>query len=505
MSGAEPRGALNLLVLADLHYVRHARHQCGVPQRRADLGIELVSRAVRRARRVADIDAIVLLGDLVDNGWADGADRDLTELRDALAKQGLPVIVVPGNHDGPPEHVLSAFGAETGVQSVAGYQFVTFPDAYGSGDRCVRPVAELVHTLCRARHQAGQPIIALQHNPVHPPIESTYPYMIEERAQVMELYAESGVTLSLSGHYHPGQLPTVVRGVTYATCPALCEAPFRFMLVRMEGPKATVEILSLAMDPGLGLVDHHCHTHYAYCAQDITAEKVIARARDMGLVRTHLTEHAGQLYMRADDFWTGAFITDPDLWIRARAEHNRMPAFRAEVGPLRGPEVGWGLEAECDGLGRLTLADEDRDGWDVLVGALHYLPATVGAGAMDSARLYREFMTFSEHLLRQGARVLAHPFRIIRKAKVPVPEWLFAPLADMLASYGAAAELNFHTNQPDPRFLAQCLERGVRISLGSDSHAMYEVGDFAPHLRLLEDVGVSRDRLPEVLFGLSAF
>jgi len=501
MSGAEPRGALNLLVLADLHYVHHARHRCGVPQRRADLALELTTRAIRRARRVADIDAVVLLGDLVDNGWAEGAERDLAELRDAAGKPGLPVIAVPGNHDGPPERLLSVFGAETGVYPVAGYQFVTFPDTYGSGDRCARPAADLVHTLCRARHQSEQPIIALQHNPVHPPIESTYPYMLEERTQVMELYAESGVALSLSGHYHPGQPPTVVRGVTYVTCPALCEAPFRFMLVRMEGRRATIETLSLAMEPGLGLVDHHCHTHYAYCATDITAEKVIARASDMGLARTHLTEHAGQLYMPADDFWKGAFITDPDTWIRSRAEHNRMPALRDEIGPLRGPRVGWGLEAECDGLGRLTLADEDREGWDVLVGALHYLPATVGAGALDPARLYREFLTFSEHLMRQGAQILAHPFRIIRKAKVPVADSLFAPLVELLAAYGVAAELNFHTNQPDPRFFSQCLERGVRISLGSDSHAMYEVGDFAPHLALLRDVGVTGDRLAEVLYG----
>ena len=33
----------------------------------------------------------------------------------------------------------------------------------------------------------------------------------------------------------------------------------------------------------------------------------------------------------------------------------------------------------------------------------------------------------------------------------------------------------------------------MRISLGSDAHALYEVGEFHPHLKLLADIGFEGD------------
>ena len=64
-----------------------------------------------------------------------------------------------------------------------------------------------------------------------------------------------------------------------------------------------------------------------------------------------------------------------------------------------------------------------------------------------------------------------------------------------------AAEINFHGNEPYPEFLELCIREGVKISLGSDSHNLYEVGFFHPHLALLRDLGVY-DRLDSVLFRM---
>ena len=84
MTGNEDAPALDLLVLADLHYVEHADHTCPVPARQAWFGREAVERAVRRAVREARPDAVVLIGDLVDEGRAPGAERDLAAIRDTL-------------------------------------------------------------------------------------------------------------------------------------------------------------------------------------------------------------------------------------------------------------------------------------------------------------------------------------------------------------------------------------------------------------------------------------
>ncbi|OPZ68560.1 MAG: hypothetical protein BWY83_02265 [bacterium ADurb.Bin478] len=102
-----------------------------------------------------------------------------------------------------------------------------------------------------------------------------------------------------------------------------------------------------------------------------------------------------------------------------------------------------------------------------------------------------------------GIQVLAHPFRVFRKAKREVPRDLFQPLARLLKENGVAAEINFHTNQPDPDFFRICMEEMTPIVLGSDAHNLYEIGEFMPHLSLLAGIGMSSRQLhrPSVEFS----
>jgi histidinol phosphatase-like PHP family hydrolase/predicted MPP superfamily phosphohydrolase len=519
---------LDLLILADIHYVDEAQHTCRIPKRRTELGLELVRRVWNRAVRSGRPDAVVLMGDLVDNGDADGADKDLARLCDELADKGVPVLVVPGNHDGDYERLFRIFGktgdsyrflpvgtrtrAERSAHgqksaTVPSFLVLTFADRYGLDDQANRSREELSLVAQTRRQHPDSPIIVFQHSPVHPPIESDYPYNLGNRDEVMAAYAEAGVTLSVSGHYHGGLPLSQVNGVGYVTAPALCEAPFRFLRVRVRGRERqaghgdpalqlglrpnlggaeySVEEISLAMDAGLGLVDHHAHTQFAYCADDITAEAAIARAQDFGLAGITFAEHAAHLYLSRDDYSRAAFLDDPGIMRREReAGRGRMAQYRRMARRLRSDFVRFGLEVECDGDGGLTLLDEDRDGWDILVGALHYLPELRNGGA-SSAEVNRGFMAANERICGHGVAVLAHPFRIFRRNKQTTPTELYRPMADLLAATGVAAEVNFHTNQPDPRFFALCLERGVRIALASDAHALHEVGEFAPHLELL--------------------
>jgi histidinol phosphatase-like PHP family hydrolase len=111
-------------------------------------------------------------------------------------------------------------------------------------------------------------------------------------------------------------------------------------------------------------------------------------------------------------------------------------------------------------------------------------------------------MRETERLLRHRITVLAHPFRFFRRAGLATPVHLYSGMARLLAEHGVAAEINFHTNQPDPRFIRDCVEQGVRIALGSDSHDIVEVGEFAPHLQVLEQAGVQRCDWDRVLLGV---
>jgi histidinol phosphatase-like PHP family hydrolase len=102
-------------------------------------------------------------------------------------------------------------------------------------------------------------------------------------------------------------------------------------------------------------------------------------------------------------------------------------------------------------------------------------------------------------LLACPIQILAHPFRFFLREHMEVPSHLFPVIADLLAQHNVAGEVNFHTNRPDPGFVRECVKRGVKIALGSDGHDIVETGEFAPHLRVLEEAGIKREDLASVL------
>jgi len=146
-----------------------------------------------------------------------------------------------------------------------------------------------------------------------------------------------------------------------------------------------------------------------------------------------------------------------------------MDAYLAQMLPLRDAFVRLGLECDSDGRGGLTLLDEDRGHWDWLIGAVHWIPDFDPATATAVQRK-RAFMAASESVARAGVDALAHPFRYFRRGRMDAPRDLHRPMARMLADAGVAAEINFHTHAPDPRFIAACLAEGVGIALATDSH-----------------------------------
>ena len=86
-----------------------------------------------------------------------------------------------------------------------------------------------------------------------------------------------------------------------------------------------------------------------------------------------------------------------------------------------------------------------------------------------------------------------NPFRFFRRSERPTPTELYEPLARALAATGTAAEINFHTNEPHAQFFAACIERGVKIALGSDAHAQYEAAGLSAHLALLRRAAGTSD------------
>lgn len=495
---SEPQ--LQLLVITDLHFVQSAANACTLPQRRVEWGRLLLRKALLRMTHAGvRPDVLILLGDLVNDGMAPGAQQDLEALAEEARQGGLPTLALPGNHDGGVD-VPGCFGCKPGLHEIGGYGFLVFHDEVGPGDATTRRPAEVALPGRVAAEHPGLPLIALQHNPLHPRIESEYPYMPVNTAAILDSYREAGVFLSLSGHYHPGQPCSIIEDTRYYTAPALCESPFRFSLITLKGRNVDIREYVLKMETP-GLMDVHCHGEFAYCGTTVNAKADIDVSKAMGLGRLCLTEHAFQLYFEKDDAWSFRWQTDREMVRKAwEGSRGRMAEYRRFAAPYRSDFVSLGLEVDLLADGRLLVAPEDLAGWDVIVGAVHEIPG-VKRKQTPPEELERLFMREVEILLAQPIHVLAHPFRYFRRAGLSEPTHLYDWMAERLARAGVAAEINFHTNTCEPAFIRECAARGVRIALGTDSHDLAEVGELFPHLEVLKRASVSPEQYGDVLFS----
>ena len=240
------RLSLDLLVLADLHYIHAAEDVCTIKERRCELGPALIRAAFQDVHKAGvRPDLLVLLGDLVNNGLAPGAGDDMVELIQVARETGLQVLALPGNHDGGYKRFVEQWGCAPGLHEVGGYGFLIYHDDVAADDVTTRPAEALALPEQVARRRPDLPLVALQHNPLHPPIEHEYPFILANADLIQRGYHEGGVILSLSGHYHPGQAAHAHQGTVYATLAAGCEAPFWYAHVRLRGREVEVHARAL--------------------------------------------------------------------------------------------------------------------------------------------------------------------------------------------------------------------------------------------------------------------
>ena len=196
------------------------------------------------------------------------------------------------------------------------------------------------------------------------------------------------------------------------------------------------------------------HTHFAYCAESDMYPEASIDAMSRGDAATiAFTEHAAQLYVRREDYWPPNFIERPE--ILRNPETRRIDAYKAYVGRLRSDSVLMGLEVDLDCNGELSVLQEDRDGFDLLIGAIHWIHNRF----VDDVK--KGFVWQVEQFARHGMTILAHPFRVFRGLKMEPPADLFKPVVQLLKAGGVAAEVNFHHNEPVTQFFELCMVHGI--------------------------------------------
>ncbi len=462
--------SLRIAAIADTHYAAGSLEQCGA--RRSAIADILLLRAVRRLNRFIKPDLTVVLGDLVEDGSREGIER-LKLIIDLLES---PSIVIPGNHDGDLDAFHSVYPRPPESLDINGVRVVTFVDREEPGYNARRSKADIAR-MDQARASHDGPIVSLQHVPLFPPGASASPYGYTNAEAVWSAFRRSAFTLALSGHWHAGE-DLSERGAVIV--PALCEKPFAFMEVTIDGERVETRRHELALPRGLHLFDHHVHTPFAYCGENMDMAVAVDLAREYGLGGISLTDHSGQLYFDPDTFWGASFLKDG---IETRhGRNNRMPAFLAQASEYRPPAMV-GLEIDCDDSGRPVVREEDLARVDVRIGAVHWLQE-FRKPQPDYGAAAEEMLGRLSIFLGCGIQILAHPLRLFRRCPELVPPSFVPRLMGLLAEHGVAAEINFHNQETTPEFVRACIEGGVRMAFGSDSHNLYEVGEFYPHLEL---------------------
>ena len=498
--------SLTILAVSDLHYTGLARQAAQSEDTHGELARVLLNKVFLRLQHLGiKPDVTVILGDLVEDGADVNADADLMALYSELTRSGIPFIVVRGNHDVPNERFEELFDVSPGLHRIGGYGFIVYDDVFADTRETTRPEEAIAMTLKIAKQHPGFPLIALQHAPIYPAIDSHYPYRPTNAAEIIDSFHKSGVFLSLSGHYHKGQKLRTSNKVFYHTVPALCEAPFPFSVIRLTGQKVEVEEHALAMHYP-HLADVHCHTEYAYCATTIDTAAAITLSKNLGLSRHCVVEHAFQLYFDKRYAMSGKWQTEPErvaeVW--ATPTRSRMRNYRHFAKKLRSPFVKIGLEIDLYDDGKMLLAPDDaQEGlWDILIGAMHFVQ-DFEPGKTTQQEAEKLFLRDVERLVQFPIKVLAHPFRFFAWSNLETPKHLYPVVADLLADSAVAAEINFHAYQTDPEFIQCCLDRNVKIALASDAHAIQEVGDFAPHVKVLKQAGITPKMFSKVLFSFN--
>jgi histidinol phosphatase-like PHP family hydrolase/predicted phosphodiesterase len=465
-----------IVVASDLHY---STQRNSIEKRRSDLSDHFLLKLLKRIDRFMNVDLLILCGDIVDD--ATNSD-DLRVMKAIMDQSDIPYIAIPGNHD--PATFYDIFPDPGTRVDAHGMRIELFHDQEVDGYNYVRSDAD----LDRMRHVRNDgfagPIIALQHVSFMPPGAPT-PYNIMNTDDAVMAMETGGFTLSIGGHSHTAGDLVSGGSCQYLSIGALCETPHPYHVLDITDTAVDAHIEHLAMP--YDLIDQHNHTQYAYCSENMQMATSVELATTLGLGGIVFTEHSDQLYT-LDRSTCNAALLKRDVH-SIPVELQRMPGYLDDAKVFRNGFVRVGLEIDADFEGALFAQRAHMDCLDLKVGAVHVMQS---AGT-DHDSFIAEFKHITGNLCSAGIDILAHPFRIFRRSGADIDISLYPWLAKRLKETGVAVEINYHTNDPDPRFISCCLEENVPISFGSDAHNLYEVGEFYPHLQLMQTVGVSGD------------
>jgi 3',5'-cyclic AMP phosphodiesterase CpdA len=230
-------GPVKIAVVADSHF--DSRDEGAIPTRRCRIADTLLAEAVHHLNQSIRPDLALFLGDVLNDGESSYALDDLQRMRDIWDAVEAPSIAIPGNHDPEADAFYSVFARPAEFVDVAGLRVVPFVDLDEPKWNARRSARDL-DRMAEARAGFDGLLVSVQHVPLFPPGSDDCPYNHVNASDVIAAMRRHGFTLSISGHFHRGMGPVRAEGATFLAAPALCEAPFAFLEVVIDGGEVEV-------------------------------------------------------------------------------------------------------------------------------------------------------------------------------------------------------------------------------------------------------------------------
>jgi len=260
--------------------------------------------------------------------------------------------------------------------------------------------------------------------------------------------------------------------------------------------------------------DYHVHTTFSYCHEgDLTVDNFIKLAKLKGIKGFAVTDHAHHQYFDGRSAWQYKYITDYNVFVDIMEDGDKKFESYIEMieSHRKRPQDNndrikllTGTEVDVAKNGKLVFNPKYRDRLDILIGGIHWLPCV--RNGLSPKTMLIEFMDFTMMLLENNLDILAHPTRMFKAHNMEVPREVARPIILKAKEKGTALEINSH-NYPDPDiyFIKMCIDEGVKLSLGTDTHRIAEFGDFSMQKRILTEAGISNNELNNILFGHEKF
>lgn len=249
--------------------------------------------------------------------------------------------------------------------------------------------------------------------------------------------------------------------------------------------------------------DWHVHTERSYCSEPpLSIDDLRREAERKGLAGFAITDHTAHFYFPEKEAWRYAFLEDYSLFEKVREERNPLlESYLREMKALRGDGILAGIEVEAAMSGELIVDEALAREFDVVIGAVHWLPGYKTAPREEFEKLFLE-NTFA--LLGHDIDILAHPTRVFRRSDRPVPKDLYAPIVKRAAERGISIEINSHSQRdPDSDFLRLCLDHGIKVAMSTDTHNIRELGEFTHQKAFFREIGVPEGDIAKHLFSLA--